>query len=196
MPLSAQVANSPVVFANVDAITTTRVEAPVVIGGGGGGGSSEDSQWLKVEFRYSVTKDAGPFLDSVQFKIWIEGLDLLDPQAKPDVGTAVALTGTVTYINIAQAKDNYGVFYVHPSTLKRYSKLGPSDFDRTFNVHIEADVDGKYADAFDKNKEKDPAWYQSLKAIPGLVYRQNQCPFIVSDPNRYPAIKLPAESGN
>lgn len=196
IPLPAQVANSPVVFANVDAITTTLVQAPSMGGSGGGSSSSGDSQWLKVEFRYSVTKDAGPYLDSVEFKVWIEGRDMLDPQGKPDEGVAVVFTGTVTYINIAQGKDNYGVFYVHPSTLKRYSKLGPSDFERTFNVHVEADVDGKYADAFDKNKEKDPVWYQPLKVVPGLVFRQNQCPFIVNDPTRCPAIKLPAETAN
>jgi len=191
--LFAQVVNSPVKFADSGAITPTFVEPPSVGETNGGGGSSDD-QWLKVEFRFSVTKDAGAFLDAVEFKIWIEGRDMLDPQGKPNEGVPVALTGSVTYVNLAQNNNVYGVFYVPPSTLKRYCKLSPSDFERLFNIHIEANVDGKYADSIDENKEKDPKWYQPLKAMAGFVYRQNQCAFIVTDPNHYPAIKLPAES--
>jgi len=87
-------------------------------------------------------------------------------------------------------------FYVHPSTLKRYCKLAPTDFERTFNIHMEASVGGKVMDTFDKKKEQDPNWYQPLKPLSGFVYRQNQCIFAVADPSRYPAIKLPAESNN
>lgn len=193
--LFAQVANAPVKFADSGAITPTFVEPPSM-GENSGGGSNDDKQWLKVEFRFSVTKDAGAFLDAVQFKIWIEGRDMLDPLGKPNEGIFVALTGSVTYVNIAQNNDVYGVFYVPPSTIKRYSKLSSSDFERLFNIHIEADVDGKYVDGIDENKEKDLKWYQSLKTVPGLVYRQNQCAFIVTDPTRYPAIQLPTESTN
>jgi cytolysin (calcineurin-like family phosphatase) len=92
-------------------------------------------------------------------------------------------------------KNFYGVFYVHPSTLARYSSgRGYADFDQKFNIHIEAYVGGVLMDAIDK--KKDPMgtdWYKSLRAIPSLVYRQDQCPFIMTDPDRYPAIKLPAE---
>ena len=47
-------------------------------------------------------------------------------------------------------------------------------------------------DAIDKNKDKetDKNWFQALKALDGLVYRQNQCAFLLADPGRYPAIKL------
>ncbi len=46
-------------------------------------------------------------------------------------------------------------------------------------------------DAIDKNKETDPKWFQALKVVPNLVYRQNQSPFLLTDVDRYPAIKLP-----
>jgi len=190
----SQVANTPLKFADVGAITSTLVQASSL--GESSGGSSDDSKWLKVEFHFSITKDAGPYVDEADFKIWIEGRDLLDPQGKPNEGVAVALTGSVAYINIAQGKDVYGVFYVHPSTLKRYCKQGSTDFERTFNVHMEASVGGKVVDVYDKKKEQDPNWYQPLKPVPGLVYRQNQCVFVVTDPSRYPAIKLPADSNN
>ena len=107
------------------------------------------------------------------------------------------LTGSVTYVNIPAGKDQYGVFYVHPSTLGRYStKEGSSDFERKFNIHIEADVDGKVMDAVDKNKVKPTAGSQppGLKPISGLVYRQNQCRFHCYRPDRYPALKLPEPS--
>jgi hypothetical protein len=147
-----------------------------------------------VEFHYGTTAALlTPYLDSVEFKIWIEGLDplALNTTQASGKGVAIALTGTVTYVNVPAGKDVYGVFYVHPSTLARYSSdRGYEDYDRKFDVHLEAYVGGTLMDKIDKNKETDPNWFQALKPITGLVYRQNQCPFMVSDPDRYPAIKL------
>ena len=133
-------------------------------------------------------------MDAVEFKVWIEGLDLLAPDAPvKGKGVAVGLTGSVTYVNIAAGKDIFGVFYVHPSTLGRYSSdRGQDDFDRKFNIHIEAYVGGAVMDAIDKNKEQDKNWFQSLRVIPDLVYRQDQSPFMLIDPDHYPAIKLSA----
>src|ERR1700722_16588323 len=74
-----QAKNSPVAFVNQEAITTTLVPAPN-IGGTATGGGTEPGQWLKVEFHYGTTPlvtTAYPFVDSVEFKVWIEGLDLL-----------------------------------------------------------------------------------------------------------------------
>ncbi|MCE0482669.1 MAG: hypothetical protein LV479_00340 [Methylacidiphilales bacterium] len=193
IPLFGQAANSPVVFANQDAVTTTFVHAPNYGGTNGNGGGGDNNQWLKVEFHYSVTPATGDYQDAVEFKVWIEGRDLLDPQGKPGEGIAVALTGSVAYVNIPKGKDCYGVFYVHPSTLGRYSTdRGYEDFDRKFDVHIEAFVNGAKMDYSNKNKEDDAEnWYKPLRVVPGLVYRQDQTPFIMADPDRYPAIKLP-----
>ena len=194
-----QAANSPVAFANEDAITTSFVAAPSVQSPDSTTPpSAEPGQWLKVEFHYGTT-DAlkTKYLDSIQFKVWIEGRDLLDPRGKPGEGIAVALTGSVTYINVAADKDIYGVFYVHPSTLARYSTdQGYEDFDRKFDVHLEAYVGGALMDAINKNKgENDPlGWFKPLTPIANLVYRQDQCPFMMCDTDRYPAIKLPAEA--
>jgi hypothetical protein len=190
LPARAQVANSPIVFAQ-SAITTTFVPPPVV-GGGSTDSSSSDQQWLKVEFHYGVVPPNGKFLDSVEFRVWIEGRDLYAPEAPTRDGIAVGLTGSVTYVNLPVTKDSYGVFYLPPDTLARFStSRGTSDFDRNFNIHIEAYVNGAKVDYFDKNKETDANWYQQLKALPNFVYRQDQSPFIVVDPDRYPPIKLP-----
>ena len=190
-----QAANAPINFANQEPITTTLVSAPNLGSVGGGGGSGDSGNWLKVEFHYNttdvVTKDY-PFVDDVQFKVWIEGLDQYapNPNAAGGKGVAVALTGTVDYINVGVNKDLYGVFYVHPSVLARYgTDRGAEDFTRKFNVHIEAYVNGTLVDSVDKTKEQDLTWYRALKAIPGLVYRQDQCPFLISDTSHYPMIK-------
>jgi hypothetical protein len=188
-PLSAQVPNSPIVFAQ-SAITTSLVPAPSV----GGSGDSSDAQWLKVEFHYGVVPVAPlKFVDSVEFRIWIEGRDLYAPEATTKEGLPVALTDTVTYVNLAATHDAYGVFYIPPATVARYStERGASDFDRTFDIHIEAYVGGVKVDYFDKNKESDANWYQQLKPLTGFVCRQDQSPFIVTDANRYPPIKQAA----
>jgi hypothetical protein len=191
-----QATDSPVVFQGPTAITTTMVDPGVLSRSDSGGGNTDNTQWLKVEFHYAVKpKGPVPFLDSVEFRVWVEGRDLYAPEATTADGIAVALTGTVTYINLSATSDGYGVFYVHPSTLLRYStKAGASDFSEKFDVHVEAYVNGTKVDYFDKNKEQDPNWYSALKVIPGLVYRQDQCPFMVSDVSKYPQIK-PSSSG-
>ena len=191
-PLAAQVPNSPIVFAPA-AITTTFVTPTNV--GESSGGDSLAAQWLRVEFHYGVTPLAPlKFVDSVEFRIWIEGRDLYAPPPSTPVGIAVGLTGTVTYVNVAATSDAYGVFYVPPATVARYSTdRGSSDFDHTFDIHVEAYVGGVKVDYFDKYKDRetDPNWYQQLTPLTGFVYRQDQSPFILTDANRYPPIKQP-----
>jgi len=200
-----QAKNSPIAFANEEAITTTFVEAPTVDSGdataSNAGSSAEPAKWLKVEFHYGTTPlvtDDYPYVDEIQFKVWIEGIDRFakNPNTPTGKGVAIALTGSVTYINVPSGKDIYGVFFVPPSVLARYSSdKGYTDFDRKFNVHVEALIGGNEMDHFDKNKDPaGPDWYteKSLKPITGLVYRQDQCPFMMSDPDRYPIIKPPA----
>ena len=198
----AQAPDSPVAFANQDAITASFVQAPNL--GGTGAPVPGDHNWLKVEFHYGVAFPIDPnvpqdgptalkYLDEVQFKVWIEGRDLLDPQGKPGEGIAVVLTGSVTYINIPKGHDRYGVFYVHPDTLGRYGTVeGTRDFDANgkFDIHLEAYVAGKLMDSIDKKKGETAGWQLQPKQIPGLVYRQNQTPFVCADVDRYPAIKL------
>jgi len=187
----AQVANSPVVFPDRDAITTSFVQA----NNWGGSDRSTGAQWLKIEFHYQVKPTVGDYEDEIQFNIWVEGRDMLDPTGEPGKGVAVGLTGSVSYVNVIKGRDMYGVVYLHPSTLGRYNGGGgQSDFEKKFNIHVEATVGGQYMDSIDRNKEQDNAWYKQLKAIPGLLYIQNQSPFITTDPDRYPALKLPKSS--
>jgi hypothetical protein len=128
LPLAAQVPNSPIVFAQ-SAITTSFV-TPTNIGGSGGGNDT-NQQWLKVEFHYGVLQPPlapvpqgqtpPQFVDSVEFRVWIEGRDFYAPPPTTPQGLPVALTGSVTYVNVPASRDAYGVFYVPPATLARFS---------------------------------------------------------------------------
>lgn len=189
VPAMAQVANSPIVFADRDAVTATWVQATSVVNGGAT--SRTDTRWLKVELHYSVNPPNGmSFQDEAEFKVWIEGRDLFDPAGKPGEGIAVGLTGSIKYVNLPAGKDVYAVFYVPPATIARFSAGGgTSDFDRKFNIHAEADVAGKPVDAIDKNKEQDLTWYTKLKQVAGMVYLQNSSPFLLADPDKYPPVK-------
>jgi hypothetical protein len=182
-------------FFDRDGVTVTFVNAPNM-GGSGASSSGTPAQWMKVEFHYSVTPaTAVPWVDAVQFKIWIEGRDMFAPDAPGKDGVAVALTGDVTYVNLAKGRDAYGVFYVHPSTLARYSTTegGVEDFDRKFDVHVEAYVGGQLVDYINRRQETDQQnWIKPLRPVPGLVLRSDQSPFIMADPDRYPAMKRSA----
>jgi hypothetical protein len=126
---------------------------------------------------------------------------MLDPQGRPGEGAAICLTGSVTYVNVPKGRDVYAVVYVHPDTLTRYSGArGIAEFTRTYNIHVDGYVDGKPIYAIDRYVEKgdpgsgtppDPEWYKKCKPIPGLIYQQNQSPFLDVDVDRYPALKLP-----
>jgi hypothetical protein len=190
-----QAANSPIAFANQDAITTSFVTAPN-LASSSGAAPGGNTNWLKVEFHYGTTAAlTTPFLDSVEFKIWIEGLDLLAKNAPvPGKGVAVALTGDITYVNVPAGKDLYGVVYVNPNTLARYSDdRGYEQFERKYDIHIEAYVGGALMDEINKKKEDDPlGWFKPFTVVPNLVYRQDQTPFIIADPDRYPGLKQSA----
>lgn len=192
-----QAVDSPIKFADLGAITVTLVEPPSL--GQSNTPRGEAGLWLKVDYMFAVKPTgAKPFLDAVTFNITIEGRDLYATDATSAEGVPVGLTGTETYVNVAAGREIHGVFYLHPSTMVRYStKSGPRDFTSRFNIHLDAMVDGKLADYYNLKNEKDLNWYKEastdnpagLRLVSGLVYRQDQCCFIVNDPSFYPQLK-------
>ncbi len=180
-------------FDNNDGVTVEFADPPAV-GANNPPANPDMTNWLRVKLHYSVNPehaDKYPWVDSAQFKIWIEGRDLYAANA-PAGGFAVCLTGEVTYINLPAARDSYGVFYVHPSALARYCGSGtPQDFDRKFNIHVEASVGGKLVDYFDKikNDPGGPNWFKAPPTVSDLVLNQANTPFLLSDPNHYPEAK-------
>jgi len=188
----------PVLFNDQDGVSVSFVTAPSLSTSAQATPIS-GTQWLKVELHYSVTtkpKDP-PFLSSVTFNVWIEGRDLYDPQGQAGQGIAVVLTGTATYVNVPSGKDNYAALYVSPNALTRYSTdTGITDFDRKFNIHAEATINGQLSDWYDRKKEDNPNWYKLPRVVDGLVYRANQCSFIVDSPDRYPTLSLEENSSS
>jgi len=184
-------------FFNEESVTTTLVAAPAV-GSTSGGSSTDNSNWLKVEWHYGINPadpKKFPWIDSVQFKVYVEARDLYSSAVPPGSqdGVAICLTGSVTYLNLAQARDGYGVVYLHPSTLARYAgNGGTEDFDRKFNVKVEAYVGGKLVDYQSKNPHDKggPDWNKIITvSVPNLVLRQDQTPFLMADSIRYPMLK-------
>jgi hypothetical protein len=187
-------------FAKEEAISTQFVSAPAV-GSTSGGTSADNTNWLKVEFHFSVNPPDGqkyPWVDSADFKVWIEGRDLYSSKAPAGSteGVAVALVGSVTYVNLESARDAYGVFYVHPSALARYSGGGSTeDFDRKFDIRITASVGGKVVDQYDKKNDYSD-WTSKVVAVDHMVFRQDQSPFLMADTTRYPMSKLQDSGGS
>jgi hypothetical protein len=197
MPVAfGQLATSPIAFANLEAVTTTHVPAPSQ-GGTEGNPAGGDTNWFKVEWHYGATGNfKARYLDAVEFKVWVEGFDPDAKNAAGGLGASVAFTGDVNYVNVPNSKDLYGVVYLHPSTLARYSSpRGSEDYDRKFDVHVEAYVDGVLVDRIDKNKGEKDDWYKPFTVIPDLVFRQDQTPFVMADSDRYPAMKMSGSSG-
>ena len=192
-----QAADSPIKFLGPEAIVVTMVDPPTV--GSSSTARGEAGQWLKIDYKFQITPKAqSAFVDSVTFSITVEGRDLYATDAPTADGVPIGLTGNATYINLAASKEAHGVFYIHPSTMARYStKSGIRDFTSRFNIHIDAMVEGKLADYFDlKTDPSGPDWYKpstgtgaGLRPVPNLVYRQDQCCFIVNDPSQYPELK-------
>jgi hypothetical protein len=193
----AQQSSRVIQFFNQESVTVTLLPAPVV-GSTSGGSSTEGTNWLKVEWHYGVNPPdpkKNPWIDSVQFKVYVEARDLYNAgvPAGSQNGVAVLLTGAVTYLNLTTARDAYGVVYIHPSTLVRYCGSGsPEDFDRKFNVKVEAYVGGKLVDYQSKNTNDKggPDWNKAITiAVPNFVLRQDQTPFLMADTIRYPMLK-------
>ena len=191
-PVMAQVANSPVVFVNQNAIVTSFVQTTNL--GGGSGGSGDNSQWLKVEFHYSVTPAVGDYLPRSSSRFGWKASTCSRPTRRSRARALRWRSPVRSLTSMSSRARTVTALFMFIPRLSDATVPGGGyqDFDRKFNIHVEADVDGKAVDVFDKNKETDPNWYQPLRPIPGLLYLQNQSPFISADPDRYPALKLPA----
>jgi len=187
-------------FFNQGSVTTMLV-APPALGSTGGGSTAGGTDWLKVEWHYSVNPADPkklPWIDEVQFKVYVEGRDLYAANAPGQEGVAVCLTGEVTYVNLAQSRDAYGCVFLHPSTLARYAGTrGPEDFERKYNVRVEAYVGGKMVDYQSKNPNDKggPDWNKGLPSVTNMLMQQDKTPFIAADTNRYPMIKGTSGAG-
>lgn len=169
---------------------TTQSAMPQSVGGGGNrpgsGGNRGESKWYQINVEYTANP-AKPFLDEVQFKVYVEMEEKQDPKDRDNSGDPVLLTGEVTYVNIPKSRDTmYCSFYLHPNTIERYG--GERGLEK-HNVHVEAYVGGTLVASADKKKD-DPDWiHGKFKSISGMVLTKDQSPWALADLDLYPAQK-------
>ncbi|MEM1059511.1 MAG: hypothetical protein AAGK14_09710 [Verrucomicrobiota bacterium] len=181
-------------------ITLTEIErvyaaAPQVIAPGIPGRKipREDTDWMVINFSYEVAPlNQAAFLDEAEFRVYVEVLTKRDPRAKDFDGEGAVLTGSVTYVNIPEGENN-GVVYIPPQTVARYG--GRKELERVnpeCNIFIEAFANRRQVDGRSMNAERgnQANWYQAMQQIDGLIFRQNQSPFIATDTIGYPPIKV------
>jgi hypothetical protein len=143
------------------------------------------AQWLEVRGIYEVKPEPATSLPNLQFKVFIEGVEIPEGGKAQD-GLAVLLTSETSFVNVGKGKWAVA-FYVHPSTAEQFG--GAAHFDRK-NVHLEAYVGSEMVAAKDKKEEKDPNWFSPIKKVAGEVYTKEKSPFAFVDLPAYPATKL------
>ncbi len=149
---------------------------------------SDVGKWLRVDFTFEVKADRpGKFLNELQFKVYIEVDDLAVPTDRE--GTPAVLTGETTFVNLPDKRDQHGVFFVHPYTVKRFGGETAFNYKDKKNIHVEAYVDGQLVASKDAHDD-DANWFGPLKKINGMVIPREASPWALVDIDQYPPVKL------
>jgi len=134
--------------------------------------ADQRERWLEVEVTFS---SAPEFTDELTLKYFI-------------LVNGKLLTGEVTHVNVAAARDNRSVMYVTPKTLQRLM-LGRTITNNALqNVAVQLKQQGALKDELSLNRAA-PQWYATLPEIAGLVLNKNETPFAPLYWDRYCQIK-------
>ena len=134
--------------------------------------ADQRERWLEVEVTFS---SAPEFTDELTLKYFI-------------LVNGKLLTGEVTHVNIAAARDNRSVMYVTPKTLQRLM-LGRTITNNALqNVAVQLMQQGALKDELSLNRAA-PQWYATLPQVGGLVLNKNETPFAPLYWDRYCQIK-------
>ena len=134
--------------------------------------ADQRERWLEVEVTFS---SAPEFTDELTLKYFI-------------LVNGKLLTGEVTHVNIAAARDNRSVMYVTPKTLQRLM-LGRTITNNALqNVAVQLMQQGALKDELSLNRAA-PQWYATLPQLGGLVLNKNETPFAPLYWDRYCQIK-------
>ena len=134
--------------------------------------ADQRERWLEVEVTFS---SAPEFTDELTLKYFI-------------LVNGKLLTGEVTHVNIAAARDNRSVMYVTPKTLQRLM-LGRTITNNALqNVAVQLMQQGALKDELSLNRTA-PQWYATLPQLGGLVLNKNETPFAPLYWDRYCQIK-------
>ena len=136
--------------------------------------ADQRERWLEVEVTFASTPE---FTDELTLKYFI-------------LFNGKLLTGEVTHVNIAAARDNRSVMYVTPKTLQRLM-LGRTVTNASLqNVAVQLMQQGALKDELSLNRAA-PQWYATLPQVGGLVLNKNETPFMPLYWDRYCQIKTP-----
>jgi hypothetical protein len=134
--------------------------------------ADQRERWLEVEVTFA---SAPEFTDELTLKCFI-------------LFNGKLLTGEVTHVNIAAARDNRSVMYVTPKTLQRLM-LGRTITNAALqNVAVQLMQQGALKDELSLNRAA-PQWYATLSHVAGLVLNKNETPFAPLYWDRYCQIK-------
>ena len=134
--------------------------------------ADQRERWLEVEVTFA---SAPEFTDELTLKYFI-------------LVNGKLLTGEVTHVNIAAARDNRSVMYVTPKTLQRLM-LGRTITNNALqNVAVQLMQQGALKDELSLNRAA-PQWYATLPQVGGLVLNKNETPFAPLYWDRYCQIK-------
>lgn len=95
------------------------------------------------------------------------------------------LTGEVTYVNIAKARDHFAVMYISPKGIERLTGGKPLTSAGVENVWIEVSRQGQ---VLDKTSLR-PGPVPNLPQVPGLILKKDDTPFGPLYYDRYESIK-------
>jgi hypothetical protein len=134
--------------------------------------ADQRERWLEVEVTFA---SAPEFTDELTLKYFI-------------LFNGKLLTGEVTHVNIAAARDNRSVMYVTPKTLQRLI-LGRTITNNAIqNVAVQLMQQGALKDEMSLNRGA-PQWYATMPQVGGLVLNKNETPFMPLYWDRYCQIK-------
>src|SRR5207249_8174664 len=136
--------------------------------------ADQRERWLEVEVTFA---SAPEFTDELTLKCFI-------------LFNGKLLTGEVTHVNIAAARDNRSVMYVTPKTLQRLM-LGRTITNAALqNTTVQLMQQGALKDELSAQRAA-PQWYATLPQVAGLVLNKNETPFMPLYWDRYCQIKTP-----
>jgi hypothetical protein len=148
--------------------------------------------WLKIDAKFSIEHPNRPkvaLTQEVKFKFSVAALDALNRDEE------VTLTGDITFLNVPDDKEHYVTMYLAPSSQVRYGgeKDGKGFFRpgaaRDFNVHVEAEVEGKLAAEKDLEDGFQSGWHRVGKQVPDVLVPFFESPWGPSESLRYNVYK-------
>ncbi|HEX8678314.1 MAG TPA: Amuc_1102 family pilus-like protein [Chthoniobacterales bacterium] len=137
--------------------------------------ANQRDRWLEVEVEFTATPE---YTDELTFKYYI-------------LVNGKLLTGEVTHVSIAGARDLRSVMYVSPKTLARAMGNRPVGPNSVQNIAVQIVQQGAVKGELSLDRAA-PNWFATMPQLAGQVLNKNETPFAPLYWDRYEQIKAPA----